>query len=591
MMVYNTYSVNLYRGDILELDKYQKEAYLTKEDKVLVVAPPGSGKTTVMLERLNYLLKEGINPRKILVLTFSKASSIEMKERFEMHEGESPFFGTIHGLCFKILRQVNSNINLIYGKNEYLIRNKIQRKLKIDSTDIDRILNDISVYKIKDFLDEKEDLALKYNDENFKKAYNLYEKERKKRNLLDFDDLQIEMLRMLLNEEFKESFQKIYTHILVDEFQDLDSIQLRIIREITDGMNLFGVGDEDQCIYAFRGSDPKGMIDFEKIFKGKKLYLKYNYRSTENIVKYAKEVIKYNKFRNNKELLASRKGDTKIYKIFPQNQEIMLLDIKNEILKEEFNTYAVLYRTNSEGLRVKEFLSKENIKFESKDNYSFFKSFIVRDILSYFEYAYFRDSKALLNIINKPYRFISRNDMSKISLGEDVESVLLDPTKNNYSIIKSREFLKNLDKIKGMETARAITFIETTLEYKTYLKEYAERSFRDFSELEEELYELKEIVSYYRNPLELIKRSKEEDEKIDSNITLSTIHGVKGLEFDKVFLINAVEGFMPHKASFDNIEEERRIFYVAITRAKNELNIYSPKTIHGNERKRSRFLI
>ena len=575
----------------MELDKYQKEAYLTKEDKVLVVAPPGSGKTTVMLKRLNYLLNEGIDPSKVLLLTFSKASSIEMKDRFMEYEGDLPFFGTIHGLCFKILRQINNSINLIYGKNEYLIRNKIQKKLKIDITDIDRILNDISVFKIKDFLGETEDLDFKYNNDNFKKAYDLYEKERKKLGLLDFDDLQIEMLKMLLNKDFKDSFQKMYTHILVDEFQDLDSIQLKIVKEITDGMNLFAVGDEDQCIYAFRGSDPKGMLDFEEVFDGKKLYLKYNYRSTENIVKYAKEVIKYNKFRNNKDFLANRKGDTKIYKVFPENQEIMLLDIKNDLLKEEFDSYAILYRTNSEGLRVKEFLSKENIKFQSKDNYSFFKSFIARDILSYFEYAYFNDTKALLNIINKPYRFISRSDMSKISLGEDIEDVLLDPQKNNYAIIKSREFIRNLDRLRGMETSRAITFIETTLEYKRYLKEYAKRSFRDFSELEEELYELKEIVSYYKNPLDLIKRSKEEDKEINSNITLSTIHGVKGLEFDKVFLINAVEGFTPHSASFDNIEEERRIFYVAITRAKNELNIYSPKTIHGKERKRSRFLI
>lgn len=575
----------------MELDKYQKEAYLTKEDRVLVVAPPGSGKTTVMLERLNFLLEKGIDSEKILVLTFSKASSIEMKERFTGYKGSLPFFGTIHGLCFKMLRQLNSSINLIYGKNEYIIRNKIQKKLKIDSSEIDRVLNDISVFKIKDFLGETDELDFKHNEDNFKKAYNLYESERKKLGLLDFDDLQIEMLKMLLNKDFKASFQNIYTHILVDEFQDLDSIQLKIIREMADGRSLFGVGDEDQCIYAFRGSDPKGMLDFEEVFDGKKLYLKYNYRSTENIVKYAKEVIKYNKFRNDKDLLARRKGDTKIYKIFPENQELMLLDIKKELLKEEFESYAILYRTNSEGLRIKEFLSKENISFNSKDNYSFFKSFIARDILSYFEYAYFNDPKALLKVINKPYRFISRYDMSKISQGADIEDVLLNPTKNNYAIIKSREFLKNLDKIKGMETNRAISFIETTLEYKRYLKEYAKRSFRDFSELEEELFELKEIVSYYSNPLDLIKRSKEEDEKNDSNITLSTIHGVKGLEYDKVFVINVVEGFIPHSASFDNIEEERRIFYVAITRAKNELNIYSPKTIHGKEKKRSRFLI
>ncbi|HCW73000.1 MAG TPA: hypothetical protein DHM90_03485 [Clostridiaceae bacterium] len=301
--------------------------------------------------------------------------------------------------------------------------------------------------------------------------------------------------------------------------------------------------------------------------------------------------MQFNALRNKKELLASRKEKRKITKIFPENQELMLMDIATDIKKDQFRSYAILYRTNREGMRVKEFLRKEKISFSSRDSYNFFKGFIAKDILDYLRAAYQNDREAFLRIANKPYRYMSKTDMRRIGLGEDIHKVLLDPSKNNYSLIKYREFLRDLSGIKGKSTEKVVEYIEKVLGYEDYLRTYAERTGRDEEELFEDLDEMKEVAAYYDNPLDLLTASVKEPETSDAKLTLSTVHGVKGLEFDKVYVINAVEGYMPHGASMENLEEERRIFYVAITRAKEELNIYSPRFIHGKERKRSRFVL
>ncbi len=575
---------------MVELDQYQKKAYLTKEKKVLVVAPPGSGKTTVMLKRLAYLLSEGVPAQQVVVLTFSKASAVEMEERFTHPGKDQPFFGTIHGLCYKILRQRRGKLDMIFGKEEYAIKNRMQRELKIDQSDVDSLIRDISKYKVHGFMQEGS-ITLTHRDELFKKAFDLYEEERLKRGLLDFDDLQIEVLKAFSDEAVLDDFKKSHTHILIDEFQDLDPVQLKLIQKISHEQRLFCVGDEDQCIYAFRGSDPKGMIDFETMFKGKKLYLKYNYRSTENIVNYAGDVIRKNALRNEKELLASRKDQRKIIKIFPENQELMLYDLAKEIKKDDFKSYAILYRTNREGMRVKEFLRKEKIPFHSRDNFNFFKGFIAKDILDYLRVVYQDDKQAFLRIANKPYRYISKDDLRKISLGEDITKVLLEPGKNRFALDNNRSFLKNLTLMKKKSMNKLISYTETVLGYEDYLASYSERTGRDVDELFEDLREMEEVASYYDNPLELLMASVKDPDEKEAKVTLSTVHGVKGLEFEKVFVINVVEGYMPHAASMENLEEERRIFYVAITRAKEELNIYSPRFIHGKERKRSRFIL
>lgn len=575
---------------MVELDQYQKSAYLTKEKKVLVVAPPGSGKTTVMLKRLAYLLDKGVPARQVVVLTFSKASAVEMEQRFQYPGNDQPFFGTIHGLCYKILRQRQGKLEMIFGKEEFLIRNRLQRELKIDQSDVDSLIRDISKYKVHDYL-EVGPITLTHRDDLFKKAFDLYEEERKKRGLLDFDDLQIEVLKAFTNEKVLDDFKKDHTHILIDEFQDLDPIQLKLIQKISEEQKLFCVGDEDQCIYAFRGSDPKGMIDFETMFQGKKLYLKYNYRSTENIVNYAGDVIKKNALRNEKELLASRKDQRKIIKVFPENQELMLYDLAKQIKKDDFKSYAILYRTNREGMRVKEFLRKEKIPFHSRDNFNFFKSFIARDILDYIRVVYQSDRQAFLRVANKPYRYISKDDLRRIGLGEDMADVLMAPGKNRYALDNNKTFLKDLASMKKVSMTKMVSYIETVLGYEDYLVSYAERTGRDQEELFEDLREMEEVASYYDNPLELLMASGKDPDEKEAKVTLSTVHGVKGLEFEKVFVINAVEGYMPHAASMENLEEERRIFYVAITRAKEELNIYSPRFIHGKERKRSRFIL
>lgn len=577
----------------MELDIYQEQAYQTDLERVLVVAPPGSGKTTIMLERLKMLLKTEADKDSILVLTFSKASAVEMEERFMKDSRVKPFFGTIHGLSYRILRRHRNEIRMIYGKDEYAVRNLLQKELFLSPEDIDRLLREISRYKTGKFSGDASDrLRIGKKEDVFTKAYEIYEGYKTKMGLLDFDDLQIGVLELFENQKILDGYRSIFKYILVDEFQDLDPVQLKIIELLSEGGQLYCVGDEDQCIYAFRGSDPSGMIEFEERFKGTKLYLKYNYRSSKNIVSYAEEVIGFNSERNQKELLSSREDTTRIRKVFPETQELMFLDIVKEIRKDDFNSCAILYRTNAESLRIKEVLRKEGIAYTSRDSYNFYKGLVPRDILDYLRYAFLGDRSSFLRIVNKPYRYISKDDMRRIGAGEEPFSVLLDDSKSGFTLTKMREFQRDMNALRKKSPVQAVRYIESAMGYGEYLKNYAKKTLRDLEELEEDLLELQEIAALYGSSLELLEASVKEDAvHPDSKVLLSTIHGVKGLEFDKVFVLNAVEGIIPQAISEENLEEERRIFYVGITRAKHELNIYSPRTIHGKERKRSRFVI
>lgn len=577
----------------MELDEYQQAAVRTPEERVLVVAPPGSGKTTVMLQRLRHLLQGGMAPRRILVLTFSKASAVEMEERFSRdHSALSrPFFGTMHGLAYQTLRRLRGAPVLIYGAQEYRMRNLLKRRLRVGEEDVEMLLRGISSTKTRRFLLGAEAPTAVGREDLFQAAYTLYEEERKKRGLLDFDDLQIAFLELLREEGEKDALLGGVEGILVDEFQDLDPLQLEIIRLLSKDRALFCVGDEDQCIYAFRGSDPQGMMDFETRFHGVKLYLKYNYRSRRNIVDYAGTVIAKNRMRSTKELRAGRGEETKVVKVVPENQDLMLQDVARRIREGTHGSYAVLYRTNQEGMRVKEFLRREGISFRTRDGYNFFQGTVARDLLDYLRASVLDDREAFLRIVNKPYRYIPKGDIRKIQQGASVEEVLLHGDKAGFTLAKNRQFLKDLAHLRGMAPGKAVHHIKTVLGYLTHLTDYAAHTGREEEVLLEDLEEFAEIAHFHEGPLSLFEAATQQEEDPDAKVLLSTVHGVKGLEYDVVFVLNAVEGFMPHAAALSNLEEERRIFYVALTRAREALYIYAPRFIHGKERKKSRFLV
>lgn len=576
----------------MELDEYQQAAVLTPEERVLVVAPPGSGKTTVMLRRLHHLLQGGMAPRRILVLTFSKASAVEMEERFTRdHSTLRPFFGTLHGLAYQTLRRRRGAPVLLYGAQEQRMRNLLKRRLRVGEEEVEMLLRGISTSKTRRFLLGEEAWAVEGREDLFQAAYTLYEEERKKRGLLDFDDLQMDFLELLRDEGEKDALLGGVEGVLVDEFQDLDPLQLEILRLLSKDRALFCVGDEDQCIYAFRGSDPQGMMDFETRFHGVKLYLKYNYRSRRNIVDYAGTVIAKNRMRSTKELRAGRGEETKVVEVVPGNQDLMLQDVARRIQEGTHGSYAVLYRTNQEGMRVKEFLRRAGIPFRTRDGYNFFQGTVARDLLDYLRAAVLDDREALLRIVNKPYRYIPKRDIRRIQQGASVEEVLLHGDKAGFTLAKNRQFLKDLTQLRGMAPGKAVHHITTVLGYRTHLTDYAAHTGRAEEVLFEDLEEFSEIAHFHEGPLSLFEAAQRQEEDPDAKVLLSTVHGVKGLEYDAVFVLNVVEGFMPHAAALSNLEEERRIFYVALTRAREALYIYAPRFIHGKERKKSRFLV
>ncbi len=575
----------------MELDEYQKIASNTDQRRVLVVAPPGSGKTTVLLERLGLTMDSGIAPGRILVLTFSKAAAEELKARFE---GErKPFFGTLHGFSYRMLRSLGIDVSLVYGKPEQEVKLLMQRSLNLAREDIDNLMRDFSAYRMAVFKgaeSKKEAMALR--DDVFRKAMDLYEGFKKERGLMDFDDLQTRFLSLLEDKELTASIRRTFTHILVDEFQDLDPVQLQLLAKLSEDGSIFCVGDEDQCIYAFRGSDPSAMMDFEERFKGSKLYLKYNYRSSRTIVDYAGEVIRFNRERNDKELLPDRKDLTRIRKVFPPSQEGMLSDISNEVMKDIYGSYAVLYRTNEEGERIREHLRRESIPFRCRDGYSFYRTMVARDILEYMRYAATGDPRHFARVANKPYRYIPKDDLRRMASGEDVKTVLLSGEKGDFAKGRMKDLIHDLKPMAKKSPRDLVRYIGKVLGYEDYLKDYSERTGRDLEELSGDLEEMLELAGNHKVLNAFLEESMKEPESDPSaKLLLSTIHGVKGLEFDKVFLVNCVEGIMPQAVTGADLEEERRIFYVGITRARHELDIYSPRTIHGKERKRSRFVI
>lgn len=374
------------------LDNYQVNAIKIKEKNVLVVAAPGSGKTTVIINRVNYLIEERkARTRDIIVITFTKAAAENMKNRYKntFNKTVSPFFGTFHGLFYKILLREGYKINIIESEKCHSIIRVILSKYFDDVNDdkIREVLNNISLFKTS--LGNIENFKPTISNEIFKECYEQYEEYKAKEQLCDFDDLSIRVLYLLKNNErILNGYRGLFKYVLVDEFQDCDELQIEFIKLINQGNELFAVGDEDQCIYSFRGSKPKYMVDFHSSFKnGKKVYLTTNYRSKKNIVDISKKLICNNIGRNKKEIISyeNEKGIIKFLK--PYNEYVQGEEIANIIKKivgESYSNNAILYRTNIEARSLIDSFTRRKIPFILLDKgYNFFEHFICKDIINY----------------------------------------------------------------------------------------------------------------------------------------------------------------------------------------------------------------
>ncbi|NYC31858.1 superfamily I DNA/RNA helicase [Clostridium saccharobutylicum] len=383
------------------LDKYQMSAIKCEDRNALIVAAPGSGKTTVIINKVDHLVSDKkVSNGNIIIITFTKAAAENMKKRYAQIVSEkrflqmsnvnrSPFFGTFHGLFYKMLLKCGKKIDIIDGGIAHKIVSNVLSKYFDDVNDdkVKEAINNISLYKTSraDISTFKPSLA----KEIFEKCLEKYEEYKREYNKYDFDDLAIEVLDLLRkNKNILLGYRKLFKYILVDEFQDCDEMQIDFLKLINDGDNnsLFAVGDEDQCIYSFRGSKPEYMVSFQKIFnEGKKYYLSVNYRSRMNIVNKSKDVIKFNKERNNKEIKSNKDSEGIIRWFNSYNEKMQaesLVDIimQNKNLNIPYEDNAVLYRTNVESMTVIDVLTKRKIPFTLLDREYNFLSILYVEI-------------------------------------------------------------------------------------------------------------------------------------------------------------------------------------------------------------------
>ena len=597
----------------------QKRAIAHLSGPMMVLAGPGSGKTSVTVERIAYMTKEcGISPASILVVTFSRAAAKEMKERFLKFTGQehSPVtFGTFHGVFYAILKQAYgftaANILSEEEKNSILkeLTLELAGELAEEGDFTGELAKEISVVK-----GNRISLEHYYSsccpDEVFRQIYQGYRKECTARRKLDFDDMLLYCYELFQQrQDILKAWQNKFQNILVDEFQDINQLQYDIVRLLAKPENnLFIVGDDDQSIYHFRGARPEIMLNFTKDYpKAETVLLNVNYRCSKNILRTAMEVIGCNTRRFKKQLdTPNEEGMPVTCKEFDNPREeymcvVAALKKRMERGEDLLNT-AILLRTNQESEGLINVLMEYQVPFTMKEQLpNLFRHWICRALLAYLEMAAGdRSRKNFLEIMNRPNRYISREALNSSQI--------------NFNEL--REYYKDkdwmCDRITTLETHlrilgtlspfAAINFIRKGMGFEEYLREYAQyRKIKpeELSEILDRLTEstkgmdsLKEWEDYIEDYTQKLEEQARKQEKEREGVLISTLHGVKGLEYDRVYILNVNEGSMPYKKAVLEaaIEEERRLFYVGMTRARKELTLCYVRQQYEKKREPSRFL-
>lgn len=586
---------------------------------MLTLAGPGSGKTAVITGRVYNLIRNcGVTPSSILVVTFTRAAAREMKERFLRLAGPKAAgvtFGTFHGVFYGILRQVyrigGENI-LSEDRRRALIRELIQAYVRDieDETDLmDSISREISTIK-NGRIELKNYYSASCSRENFQKIYQGYQQTLKKKRLLDFDDIMLYCYELFLKRpDILSLWQKKFQYILIDEFQDINKLQYDIVRMLAKPEdNLFIVGDDDQSIYRFRGAMPEIMLNFRKDYpEARQVLLNVNYRCSRPILRQAMKVIGNNEQRFKKELTAAKQDGPPVHLRTFENPEEELSHLMEELsgAKEkgqDLSGTALLFRTNIGSRPAVEKLMEYNLPFQMRDSLpNLYEHFIARDIMAYFRMICGSRSRSdFLQVMNKPNRYISREALYETQVSFEAL----------YSFYEEKEWMcdrierleRDLHVMKDMLPFAAVNYIRFAVGYEEYLRSYAEyRHIRP-----EELYEIlnevqdttrgfKSFADWFSHVEEYSQQLKEQSQQQKlrgDGVTVSTLHSVKGLEYDTVYILDVNEGNIPyHKAQQESeIEEERRMFYVGMTRARTNLYIYSVRERHGKKQESSRFV-
>lgn len=602
----------------------QNRAISHDKGPMMLLAGPGSGKTTTITKRVVNLIQEKkVTPSSILVVTFTKAAAREMKERFlrlcKEKNVNAPYeqvtFGTFHGVYYSILKYAYhlSVKNILSEERKYDILKEIVYRQKLTIEDekefFQGLVQEISMVK-NGRIPLEHYYSANCPDDTFRIIYQEYVKRCKTSKLLDFDDILLYTYELLTNRnDILRGWQKRFTYILVDEFQDINQLQYDVVKLLAKPEdNLFIVGDDDQSIYAFRGAKPEIMLHFPEDYPDAKTeLLACNYRSASTIVELSQKVISKNLRRYKKELFADKMGGKPVtIQVFEdgKQEELYVKSQVKELLKKgiPYEEMAVLYRTNSGARFLVETLMQYQIPFCMRDTLpNLYEHWIAQDVISYIRIAMGeRSRREFLRIMNRPNRYFSRDALDDAQVS--FEGLRWFYEEKDWMCDRIDKLEEDLNTLKRMTPYGAINYIRYGIGYEEYLKEYAgyrkikaEELFEVMEELASSAKNFKSFSEWFVHIEEYTQQLKEQAKKQVSEkkgITISTLHSIKGLEFDAVFLMDVNEGSLPyHKAVTESsIEEERRLFYVGITRARKFLWILYAKNRHDKELEVSRFL-
>lgn len=599
------------------LNDKQYEAVVNTEGPVLVIAGAGSGKTKVLTHKIAYIIGERkALPWEILAITFTNKAANEMKERISVLVGEGAkdiWMGTFHSICVKILRKhieklgFDSSFIIFDTSDQKSMVKKCLKELQIDDKQFSEKSVQAEISNAKNEMLEPDEYITKYHGdfrrEKIGQVYTLYQKRLKENNSIDFDDIINYTIKIFKeNPEILNYYSSKFKYVLVDEYQDTNKSQFTLVKMLAKvNKNITVVGDNDQGIYSFRGADISNILNFEKDFtQTKVIKLEQNYRCTGNILKAANAIIKNNETKYEKKLWTENEEGNlpKFYSADNEYDEAsFIVDEINTLQKNQkykFSDFAVLYRMNTQSRAIEDILRREGVPYKIVGGLKFYERKEIKDIVSYLRLIQNpSDNLSLIRIINEPKRGIGKTSLDKITdLAIENETSMYEIIKNadqyglNRVYLSSREFINLIeDGISKKDTMSISKFVEYILKKSGYIKALEDEKTIEaenrIENLEEFLtvaieFEKEEVENNLQNFLEGMTLSSDIDnvEESEDAITLMTLHSAKGLEFPVVFLVGMEEGIFPGFRSIgepEEIEEERRLCYVGVTRAKENL--------------------
>ncbi len=634
------------KNNNINLNAQQKKAVAHVNGPALILAGPGSGKTTVITARAAYLIfKVGVKPQNILTLTFNKAAQLEMESRFYRLYGSEMnikvHFATLHSFCNRVVRDYENmkgqRLRRIEGNDEEVNKKHLLKEIyfdinntKINDDELENLINEIGYVKnkmIKNFD------AITFSSKKFTQVYKAYEDYKKNNLMIDFDDMLTYAYTILTRcPDILNYYRNNYKYIQVDEGQDLSKIQFEILKLlINENNNFFIVADDDQSIYGFRGAEPQYILDIEKQFKNCNIFrLENNYRSSSNLVELSSTFIKKNKNRFDKNHTTINKTKSDPVILSPEDEhaqlEFILDRIKKNLSENKCQDIAILYRNNLSSILIADILDRNEIPFKIKQNkLFFFKHWLVQEVVAFLMFALDQhDIEAFSKIYYRMNRYISKS-MLEAAVGSTNESVIDSIMKNvdlkQFQIDTLSELKLEFISLSKKRPLSALEYIKNNFNYLDSIKEYCEFVGLSFEYLIKLFDILQEISTCCETISSFLVRLQELDKLFEGTtsekpmqksmqkpvqpmqkpryITLSTFHSSKGLEFDCVFMIDLTNSEIPgdkalEKASENKdkymLEEERRLFYVGMTRARYELYLLFPKLINNQKVLRSVFV-